>query len=785
MANLGNLSVELLLQSASFMADMRRAATQTQQTANTIQSSMNAAKNALKGFAAVIAADALIEAGKKAFDYADTIVDLADKTGASTKVIQELRYAAQMSGSSFDDADAAVGKFAKNIGDAKNGSASMNATLHGLGVTTLDVDQALQQAIEGISRLPSKAQQNAAAMQLFGKSAGTLTYLLGQGNVAYDDMAQKAEELGTVMGDDLLRNAGQVNDQLDTMKMILDAQFASAVVSNADAIGSMATSVISLATAMMNFWGQNPEKAMAIMGALGGAAIGARLGGPLGAGIGAVVGGVGGAYLGSDIKESTYKRNNKWAAAKDLEDRAIAADLASTQATAATRARIKAVRQKATAERQRLEAGIDAGSITLGNGMISGGGLSGGGGMLDPVTGKPKGKGKTGPSAEDLAKKEADRLATYQRDLSRTMEGELAARQALSNNVTDQAGFERQMLNASKQRELDDIAQDVETGRLKADEATALRTLVEATYKSKEQLVSNRESDQLMAEVLAIKGSEIDNERDKLAFAQAEARSAKDRRDITLRLVDLEYQKEKLALEAIKDSKTATQAEKDIAEARLRILPTLRAKAGDQVRRENQGPLGSYLDAIPRTAGEINDNLERVATDGLDSLQDGLLGAIRGTQSLSSAFGDMVDDILGGLIKIGIQQAIIKPLGSLLFGGDEGGGGIFGTLFKTVFKSAVSGGRANGGMTQPGLYEVGERGRELVNIGAPANVIPNNAIRAAGNSQGVTINFGAITSNDPVAVRAAALEAVSAMMPMIRQQAADHTLARIQRPRLR
>jgi hypothetical protein len=770
------------------MQSMKAAANQTQQTGKSIESAMNSAKTAVKGLAAAIAVDALVGATQRAFDYADAIVDLSDKTGASTKSIQEFRYAAQLSGSSVEDADAALGKFTKNIGDAQNGSDAMTKTLRDLGVTSLNVDTALKQVIDGISKLPSKAQQNAAAMTLFGKSAGSLTYLLGQGGQSFDELADKADKLGIVMGDDLLRNAGQVNDQLDTMKMIMNAQFASALVSNADAIGGMAQSVISLSSAMANFWGQNPQKAFAIMGALGGAAIGARVGGPWGAAAGAVAGGVGGAMFGRDVRESTYARNDKWVAANDLYLKAIEGEkkLREAGASRAAQGRVGEVGQRALATRRRLEAGIDNGSITIGDLPKLGGTTptgDGEGGTLRTPTSKTK-KPKSGPSAAD---KEADRLADYQRDFQRATEEEMAARKSLSNNVTDQAGFERQLLDAAKKRELADIAHDEAKGKLKADEATALRGLVEQTYKAKEQLVTNEETDKLISEVLALKNNEIDIERDKLSFAQAEARSSSERRDIALRLVDLEYKKEKLALEAIRDSKTATDAEKQIAEARLRALPGLRAQAEGAAKRDNQGPLGQYLDAIPRTAGEINEQLERVQTEGLDNLQDGLLGVIKGTESLGSAFGNMVDGILDGLIKIGLQQAIIKPLGNLLFGGSgEGGGsGILGSIFGSIFKGAT-GARANGGLTQPGRYLVGERGLEFIDIGAPANVVPNHQIKGGGgNNGGVNISFGPITSNDPAAVRAAAIEAVASMMPMIKDQSANHTIAKLNAARLR
>ncbi|PTQ58808.1 hypothetical protein C8J45_11811 [Sphingomonas sp. PP-CE-3G-477] len=42
--------------------------------------------------------------------------------------------------------------------------------------------------------------------------------------------------------------------------------------------------------------------------------------------------------------------------------------------------------------------------------------------------------------------------------------------------------------------------------------------------------------------------------------------------------------------------------------------------------------------------------------------------------SLGDAFGNMADAVIDGLMKIALQQMLIRPLGNLLFGGGEGGG---------------------------------------------------------------------------------------------------------------
>lgn len=102
--------------------------------------------------------------------------------------------------------------------------------------------------------------------------------------------------------------------------------------------------------------------------------------------------------------------------------------------------------------------------------------------------------------------------------------------------------------------------------------------------------------------------------------------------------------------------------------------------------------------------------------------------------------------------------------------------GLFGSLFKGIGK------RANGGYTAPGNYLVGERGPELLSVGATSHVTNNAQLRGLrGSAGGVNITFGPITSNDPEAVRRMAAEAVMAAIPMINKQSSDYTMSRLGR----
>ncbi len=769
MANVGSLIIDLALESAQFINGLKQAQAATQQAAGKITSAMNFMKGAAIGFVGTLSVDLLSGQIQSAFDYADAIVDLGARTGASTKSIQEFRYAAQMTGSDFATADAAIEKYAKNFGSVMNGNDAMAKKFAELGVTSRDFDMALRQTIQGISKLPSVSQRNAAAFEIFGKSAATLTALMGEGEQGFDRLADAAASLGIVIADDVLQNAGQFNDQMDTMRMVLDAQMANVIVQNADAITQLGNAFIQAAGAAANFFSQ--MRVDSLMARRNG-----NLWTPV---IDRITGTDSQAEASKELRTFTagrsalYADNNRRYRAGIAQGRSP--DEPYMQVLKGQNAQIM---ETELAARRAARRGVPT--------------RSGAGGRLPT----PTARSKTAPAPKA---KPAERLvdqAELDRDWRqaqlRANNALLSAQIGLQVEPGDRFDMANRRLRNDRDSALLDIDRDTGTDkevregkrRYTKAQADELKLAEQAIFDA-EYLGELRERDTTVAEQrLELSLSGLRNDADLLQSDIALARSSRDRRDASLKMVRNQFEQERLQLEAIRISETANKAEKAAAEARLKLLPQLQRVAETEVRRQNQSPLEGYLEAIPRTKNEINDALESVEVDGLKSLEDGLLGVIRGTENVGEAFGKMTDLVLDGLLRIGLQQMIIKPLGNLLFGGGDGGsGGIFGSIIKGI-TGGVKGARANGGYTPPGTYLVGERGPELATFGAPANVVPNRALRgfANDNNRGPVVNInGPITSNDPAMVRAMVAEGVLSAVPLITKQSTDATLQRLGR----
>lgn len=398
------------------------------------------------------------------------------------------------------------------------------------------------------------------------------------------------------------------------------------------------------------------------------------------------------------------------------------------------------------------------------------------------------------------AQKQAEREAEEQRrnheafkaDKNRSEREELDSKAALATVGKERFDFERQQLEQDRKSRMDQIDKDGPGGSKRYTEAQVaeLKAIEEKITANRRQKINLDEAAFNQEEQLKLTNAGLANAQEMAQLDANMARTAKDRRAAEYRLLDLRMQQEKLALEAIIANRDSTEAEKEIARRRLAMLPKLRSGEAKAIDQQTMGPMAAYLNSIPRGADEINEALEGVEVQGLQGLQSGLLDAIKGVHSLGDAFSGMADTVIDGLLNIALQQMLIKPLGSLLFGGSEGGGGgLFGALVGGISK-AVGGkgvtGKANGGMGNRGRYLVGEHGPEHVDIGGPFHVTPNSKLDSVrgGGKPAMNITFGSITSNDPAAVKAMATQAIAEMMPMINQNAANHTLSKLQRPRM-
>ncbi|MDF2495080.1 phage tail length tape measure family protein [Sphingomonas sp.] len=352
--------------------------------------------------------------------------------------------------------------------------------------------------------------------------------------------------------------------------------------------------------------------------------------------------------------------------------------------------------------------------------------------------GATKAKRDHAAATREAAKAERERIknlreaARAERDMIGLRSDLLSSKSDITSDSRLQDEYTRQRIRLDQQGQTSRLDEQRSLGELSQQEYSERKKLIDQITENRLLLVNRNETVRTSNEELAAAQARIGNNRELLEAQTSLARSARERAMIQNQLLDLAIEERRLAAQRIIDLATQGKASKEegaIAQGTLDILPQVQAAGRRAISQQNMTPGQSYLSSLPGTAEEINDAIEGIEARGLDKLNDGLTDAIMGARSLGDAFSNVADQIISDLVRIAIQQAIIKPLAGLLFGADMATGGISG-LVGSLVSGIFGGGRASGGPVSAGTtYLVGERGPELLRMGAQSGtVVPNHAI---------------------------------------------------------
>lgn len=326
-----------------------------------------------------------------------------------------------------------------------------------------------------------------------------------------------------------------------------------------------------------------------------------------------------------------------------------------------------------------------------------------------------------GPNPDEVARRFEDDVARAKLEIQ-------AARAEAIGSAEARRDFERQQIRAQKEQAAREIRANDDYSAAQKERLLALNDQVAAERLA---AIKSAELADGVQQSLDIRTAALDDEQETLRLQGALADTAKERLDIDLRLLDMQYQEEKLRLEAVAASLQSTEAEKEIARRRLAQLDEQYGLRRRAVERQNESPLERYRREMNKSAGQIQEQAEQWVVDELEGIQNALSSAIQNKLGVK-------DPILAGVIDLFIEQVIMKPLANafsqLAAGGSGGGiGGFLSSLGSAL--GSLFGGRASGGHVVAGqMYRVNETGIEGFRPAGSGQIIPLGRMRGAGGS---------------------------------------------------
>lgn len=230
---------------SSYTAGMKLAIKQAEDAADAIEKQLGgkvdsvmdqlgkgamATAKALAGVASAagVAAGAYAALMHKALDLADGLVKVSDKTGISIEELQRLKYVAGQVGLGAEDLEGGLSKFTLSLGKVREASHDARLAVGDFSVALSDdsgprkSEDVLLDVLRVLEKIPDANARAAAAADLFAKTGVNMGLLASQGAGGLDKLRQAADDLGLVIGEDLVRHGDDAGDSIERLKTVIE-----------------------------------------------------------------------------------------------------------------------------------------------------------------------------------------------------------------------------------------------------------------------------------------------------------------------------------------------------------------------------------------------------------------------------------------------------------------------------------------------------------------------------------------------------------------------------------
>lgn len=651
----------------------------------------------------------------------------ADELRISTDAYQQYAYAASVANIAQSDLNKGFASLNKILEKASLGAEQPVKIFKMLGIEIRDANGKVKDAAtvlpllaDRLNAIPDPAQRAATATLIFGDNAAQLEPLLSRGSAGIDQLRDAAERLGIVLSQEEIQRADEVAQKLHDVKVVLEADISAAVARNADAILKLAETFVTLTENVLGaIEAYSNFKAIGIFNSPT-----ARLEDRTSAARALMSSKSGRAALINDVTakldenvrnraRGTVTRGPLVPFLPSLGSYSTAASPEEIAKLDQEYKRLNSLRNTIIAKDKQLSA-TEAREAS----MPSSAGAPNVSGLLAPKPRTSRGRKPPPDRTEEIE-------AQFYAMLTRLNDDYLAAVADTTLAVEDRLKAERTRIESDRSAyEKRILADEKYTEAQKAELVLANNRLAD----QRQEAIKAQEAVRLRQQALAISVQDLRDQDALLQLQGALAGTREEARDIDLRRLDIAYRMERAELQ---EELTQAEASKDlgrIAAARKRLADLEERKTLETTiaNERNESPLERYRREVGDLGKNINESLEQVEVDGLKALNDGLVDAITGAKSLGDVFKQVANQIIADLVRIAVQQAVIKPLASMFGGGGGGGGSGIGGIISTV-GSFFGGGFASGGYTGSGPEN---QVAGVVHKGE--FVVPANAVRRIG-----------------------------------------------------
>ena len=225
--SVGNFFLSFGADTKKYDKEVKGMGARTSKTFKAIGNASKAAGRALTIAGGVITG-ALGFAVKSAADFGDEIDKMSKRTGFSAEALSELKFAADLSGTSLETVEKGIKRMSSFLEDTRDGLSTAKLALEKFGISVADFqglspEETFRLMLDEIAQIEDPIRRAALAQDVFGRAGTELLPILSDGVEGLASMRQEAHDLGFVITEEAAAAAAQFNDDLLRLKTGLKA----------------------------------------------------------------------------------------------------------------------------------------------------------------------------------------------------------------------------------------------------------------------------------------------------------------------------------------------------------------------------------------------------------------------------------------------------------------------------------------------------------------------------------------------------------------------------------
>jgi len=191
-----------------FERDFAKVTSQVQRNNRRIESNFQrmqrSVSRSIRGILPVLSGALLVQGGRRSIDYANQIGKVSDRLGISVEALQQFRVAAEDGANMLaNQADIALQRFTRQLGEAAQGTGALLAVLEDYNIEIRNADGSVRSVTEvfadyadAVAGAESSQEQLRLAFVAFQSEGAPLVNVLREGSEGWAVYAERAREAG-------------------------------------------------------------------------------------------------------------------------------------------------------------------------------------------------------------------------------------------------------------------------------------------------------------------------------------------------------------------------------------------------------------------------------------------------------------------------------------------------------------------------------------------------------------------------------------------------------------